>query len=86
MLFVSNLGLLCSDQELNEIFGSFSGFVRVRKTKQPVTTQNGTPHSCCAFVEYVVSNDLGVVFSCLLSNESKVMLMAEYILGREKCH
>lgn len=53
-LFVTNLGPFCSEQEVTDLFASFTGFSRLRMTKQPVTMQNGL-QSFCAFVEYTVS-------------------------------
>lgn len=52
-LFVTNIGPFCLDQELNDLFASFHGFIRLRRTKQPVQLQNGG-QSFCAFVEYQV--------------------------------
>lgn len=53
-LFVTNLGPYLLDHELQDLFNSFPGFVRLRMTKQPVQMQTGG-QSLCAFVEYTVS-------------------------------
>lgn len=52
-LFVNNISPFCIDQELTDLFATFKGFVKLRRTKNPLPMQNGT-QSVCAFVEYEV--------------------------------
>jgi len=55
-LFVSNIGTYCIEPDIHDLFATFPGFVKFRRTQHPVQMQNGG-HSFCAFVEYSVSNE-----------------------------
>ncbi|KAF6024745.1 hypothetical protein EB796_016947 [Bugula neritina] len=50
-LFVSNIGTYCIEPDIHDLFATFPGFVKFRRTQHPVQMQNGG-HSFCAFVEY----------------------------------
>ncbi|XP_067942057.1 uncharacterized protein [Watersipora subatra] len=50
-LFVSNISPFCLDEEITNLFATFPGYIRLRRTKVPVQLQNGN-QTLCAFVEY----------------------------------